>query len=55
MVLEDAVTKEHFNGYPVALFVQARFRPRVRGFFYFVSVQHNFVHKRDEIKLLMFL
>ena len=35
MVLEDAVTKEHFNGYPVALFVQAHFRPRVRGFFLF--------------------
>ena len=42
------------NG-PVALFVPAQFSPKSTRFLYFVSVQHNFVHKRDEIKLLMFL
>ena len=46
---------KNLNGCPVAPFVHAHFFPRARGFFVFLSVQHNFVDKRDEIKLLMFL
>ena len=43
------------TGYPVALLVHAHFRPDSTTFLYFfVSVQHNFVHKREEIKLLIF-
>ena len=38
------------NGCPVAPFVHAYFRSRARDFF----VQHHFVQKRNEIKLLMF-
>ena len=49
MVLEDAVTKEHFNGYPVALFMQAHFRPRVRGFF--ILCQFSTILYTSEMRL----